>query len=126
MDDELRMAARAGILLLQKNEDLEEQMEKCTEELTQYTTRYRESVMEIESLREQRKMAVLEVNDVNKQMQSGEDYVIDRYKREVSRLQKQIDGGNKWYKRYCVLSNWIFNNLGRNKLHEILKENEDE
>ncbi|KAH9078997.1 hypothetical protein Ae201684P_010275 [Aphanomyces euteiches] len=55
MDIELRQAARAGLLLLEKNEDLEAQVDRAR-------FQQREASMEADTLREQRKTAVLEVN----------------------------------------------------------------
>ncbi|KAH9140278.1 hypothetical protein LEN26_005294, partial [Aphanomyces euteiches] len=55
MDIELRQAARAGLLLLEKNEDLEAQVNRAR-------FQQREASMEADTLREQRKTAVLEVN----------------------------------------------------------------
>ncbi|CAK4678273.1 unnamed protein product, partial [Aphanomyces euteiches] len=52
---ELRQAARAGLLLLEKNEDLEAQVDRAR-------FQQREASMEADTLREQRKTAVLEVN----------------------------------------------------------------
>lgn len=59
---------------------------------------------------------------LEKQMDSDNDFLIDRYKREVNGLHKQIDGDNQWIRKYYTLSNWIYDNFGKDKLHEIEKE----
>lgn len=58
---------------------------------------------------------------LEKQMDSNNDYLIDTYKREINGLNKKIEYVRQWHERYCVLSNWIYDNFGRDKLHEIEK-----
>ncbi len=56
---------------------------------------------------------------LEKQMDSNNDYLIDKYKREINRIEKEL---HNYKNKYTVLSNWIYDNLGQDKLHEIMKE----
>ncbi|KDO19973.1 hypothetical protein SPRG_13078 [Saprolegnia parasitica CBS 223.65] len=60
-EDELRMAARAGMLLLEKNAELEYSIDALNADVLRYQHQYRELEIEVEVLRDQRKEAVLEV-----------------------------------------------------------------
>ncbi|RHY27157.1 hypothetical protein DYB32_007006 [Aphanomyces invadans] len=66
-DDELRMAARAGLILLEKNAALEVDVELLSTELHRYKVQHRELQMEVQTLRDQRKTAVLEVQAAHKE-----------------------------------------------------------
>ncbi|ETV78095.1 hypothetical protein H257_08301 [Aphanomyces astaci] len=67
-DDELRMAARAGLILLEKNAALEVNVELLSTELRRYEVQHRELQMEVQSLRDQHKAAVLEVQAAHKEV----------------------------------------------------------
>ncbi|KAG9406453.1 hypothetical protein AC1031_002772 [Aphanomyces cochlioides] len=73
MDDELRQAARAGLLLLEKNEDLEAQVDRLGTDLDRARFQQREAAMEADTLREQRKTAVLELNAALTRIKELED-----------------------------------------------------
>ena len=56
---------------------------------------------------------------LEKQMDSNNDYLIDKYKREINRTEKEL---HNYREKYTLLLNWIYDNLGKDKLHEIMKE----
>ncbi|RHZ16273.1 hypothetical protein DYB37_004632 [Aphanomyces astaci] len=62
------MAARAGLILLEKNAALEVNVELLSTELRRYEVQHRELQMEVQSLRDQHKAAVLEVQAAHKEV----------------------------------------------------------
>ncbi|CAK4645559.1 unnamed protein product [Aphanomyces euteiches] len=69
-DDELRMAARAGLILLEKNAALEVDVELLSTEIHRYEVQHRELSFEVEALRKQRKNSVMEVQAAHKEIKS--------------------------------------------------------
>ncbi|KAF0689731.1 Aste57867_18842 [Aphanomyces stellatus] len=69
-DDELRMAARAGLILLEKNAALEVDVEMLSTEIHRYEVQHRELAMEVQTLRDQRKAAVMEVQSALKEVKT--------------------------------------------------------
>ncbi|OQR92524.1 hypothetical protein ACHHYP_03605 [Achlya hypogyna] len=78
-EDELRMAARAGILLLEQNAELETTVETLNTELLRYQHQYRELAMEVEVLRDQRKEAVLEVQEAHRDIKHLKSQILHEH-----------------------------------------------
>ncbi|CAK4656842.1 hypothetical protein LEN26_000149 [Aphanomyces euteiches] len=69
-DDELRMAARAGLILLEKNTALQVDLEDLSSKIHHYEIQQQALSMEVESLRKQRSGAVMEVQAANKEIKT--------------------------------------------------------
>ncbi|KAG9415496.1 hypothetical protein AC1031_008941 [Aphanomyces cochlioides] len=69
-DDELRMAARAGLILLEKNTALQVDLEDLSSKIHHYEIQQQALSMEVESLRKQRSSAIMEVQAANKEIKT--------------------------------------------------------
>ncbi|OQR90884.1 hypothetical protein THRCLA_09161 [Thraustotheca clavata] len=77
-EDELHVAARAGMMLLEKNAELESTIEDLHDDILTYQNHYRELAMEAEVLREQRKEAVMEVQEAHRDIKALRSQIINQ------------------------------------------------
>ncbi|EQC26360.1 hypothetical protein SDRG_15845 [Saprolegnia diclina VS20] len=78
-EDELRMAARAGMLLLEKNAELEYSIDALNTDVLRYQHQYRELEIEVEVLRDQRKEAVLEVQEAHRDIKQLKTQILHEH-----------------------------------------------